>query len=300
MVVDAPVADRGLAGGALESDERSRRRIGRRAIIKSSHIEGPRVVSPVLSLSTLLRVFGRSLFIQAGFNTESLQTLGLVFALEPALKELYPRPADEQAALQRHLTTFNTHPYVSAAIVGGILFHEQRLARGEETPDKVAKFKMNLMGPLAALGDGFFWLSLRPAVGAFSAALVPVISAWAVAVYLVLYNLVHFTARARLFTLGLWYGDGLIERLATRRVKQWGERLRGLAAACAGGLGASIAASFGLEQRNLAGLELTLGCSLAGALAAFLAERRVSPYVMLYAVAAAALLVGVLTHAMAH
>ena len=249
-----------------------------------------------LSASTLWRVFGRSLLIQAGFNTESLQTLGLVYALEPALKELYPSPDAEQAALQRHLTTtFNTHPYVSAAIVGGILFHEQRLASGDEGPEAVAKFKSTLMGPLAALGDGFFWLSLRPAVGALSAALVPVISAWAVPVYLLLYNLVHFTARGRLFTLGLKYGDGLVQRLEAVRVKQYGERLRQLAAACAGGLGASIALSFGLQQRDLAGLELTLGCAAAGAFAAFLAERRVSPYIMLYAIAAAAMVAGLLS-----
>jgi len=251
---------------------------------------------PTLSRWTLWRVFGRSLFIQAGFNTESLQTLGLLYALEPALKELYPSPADEQAALRRHLTTFNTHPYVSAAIVGGILFHEQRLARGEETEEKVARFKTALMGPLAALGDGFFWLSLRPAVGALAAALVPLISAWAVLVYLVLYNVVHFTARRRLFTLGLRYGDGLVQRLEATLVKNVGERLRALAAACAGGLGASMALSFGLQQRDLAGLELTLGCATAGALAAFLAERRVSPYIMLYAIAAAALLAGMLSH----
>ncbi len=243
-----------------------------------------------LSRWTLWRVFGRSLFIQAGFNTESLQTLGLVYALEPALKELYPSPDEEQAALQRHLTTtFNTHPYVSAAIVGGILFHEQRLASGEEGPEKVAKFKANLMGPLAALGDGFFWLSLRPAVGALSAGLVPLISTWAVLVYLVLYNVVHLTARGRLFTIGLVYGDGLVERLEATRVRRLGEQLRALAAACAGGLGASLALTFGVQQHDLVGLELTIGCALAGAFAAFLAERRVSPYIMLYAVAVAAL-----------
>jgi PTS system mannose-specific IID component len=243
--------------------------------------------TPRLARSTLWRVFGRSLFIQAGFNTESLQTLGLVYALEPALKALYPSPEAEQAALQRHLgATFNTHPYVSAALVGGILFHEQRLANGEEGPESVTKFKSTLMGPLAALGDGFFWLSLRPAVGALAAALVPLLGAWAVLVSLVLYNVVHFTARWRLFTLGLSLGDGLVQRLEATRVKALGERLRELAAACAGGLGASIALAFGFQQKDFWGLELSVGCVAAGALAAFLAERRVSPYVMLYAVAA--------------
>ena len=52
------------------------------------------------------------------------------------------------------------------------------------------------MGPLAALGDGFFWLSLKPAVGALCAALVPVLGAWAAVLFLVLYNAVHLTLRA--------------------------------------------------------------------------------------------------------
>ena len=32
--------------------------------------------------------------------------------------------------MRRHLVFFNTHPYVAAAIVGGVLYHEQRIARG--------------------------------------------------------------------------------------------------------------------------------------------------------------------------
>ena len=85
----------------------------------------------------------------------------------------------------------------------------------------------------------------------------------------------------------------LVPKLGAVRVKQAGEWLRAIAAACAGGLGASIALSYGLVQRELAGLVLTLGCAMAGAFAAFLAERQVSPYIMLYAIALAALLAGI-------
>ena len=127
----------------------------------------------------LLRVFLRSLFLQASWNPKGMQNLGLAYALYPALEVLYPDPEKRGEAVQRHLTFFNTHPYVAAAIVGGVLYHEERISKGEEDPSRVNDFKRALMGPLAALGDGFFWLSLKPAVGAFCAALVPWLGAWA-------------------------------------------------------------------------------------------------------------------------
>jgi len=235
---------------------------------------------------TLWRCFFRSLFLQAGFSSEGMQSLGLVYALSPALLVLYPDPERRKAAFTRHLTPFNTHPYVAAAFVGGILFHEQRLARGEEDPDEVERFKGLLMGPLAALGDGFFWLSLRPAVGALSVALVPVIGAWAVAFYVVAYNLVHFTARWRLFRLGLSLGGALVAKLAELRIPVWGRRLRVLAAGVVGGVASWLAVEFGVQATGWLQPALD-GASLAfGAVSVFLLSRKVSPYLLLYVSAA--------------
>lgn len=247
-----------------------------------------------LSGLTLWRVFWRSLFLQAGFSPEAMQTLGLLYALAPALKQLYPEEARRQEAVRRHLTPFNTHPYSAAAIVGGILYYEVRVARGEAPPEAVTRFKATLMGPLAALGDGFFWLSLKPATGALGAMLVPFLGPWAALVFLVTYNLVHFTARGWLFRLGWQQGEGVVARLAAAKVPLWGTRLRALAAACAGALGVWVAvhaggAASGLP-RPVAGL-VGLG---VGALALELLDRRVSPTALLYGTAAAATAAGAL------
>lgn len=243
---------------------------------------------------TLWRVFWRTLFIQAGFSQESMQTLGLLYALEPALKELYPEPAALKAAVERHLATFNTHPYVAAAIIGGVLFHEAQVARGEEPPERVARFKSSLMGPMAALGDGFFWLSLRPFVGAFSALLSPWLHAWAALVYVVLFNAVHFTLRARFFWLGYTRGDGLVQGVGATNLPRFGRRLRLLAAGCSGALGAFLATRFGALVGGLEGVLLAGVCLFAGMLTVVLSARRVSPYVMLYLGAALAIAFGVL------
>ena len=102
----------------------------------------PEVVSApagmVLPFSTLLRIALRTLFIQAGFSPEAMQTLGLLYALEPAWPHLYPQGEARAEAMRRHLTPFNTHPYAAAAIVGGILFYELRLANGQGTAEEDA------------------------------------------------------------------------------------------------------------------------------------------------------------------
>ena len=77
------------------------------------------------------RVFRRSLFLQASWNPKGMQNLGLAWAVYPALCWLYPAKEARQAAVLRHLSPFNTHPYVAAAIVGGVLYSYLREPLGD-------------------------------------------------------------------------------------------------------------------------------------------------------------------------
>ncbi len=245
-----------------------------------------------LGLVVLAQVFVRSLFLQASWNPQGMQNLGLAYALYPALKRLYPDEEAQNQAVRRHLTVFNTHPYVAAAIVGGVLFHEDRVARGEAAPEKVNAFKQALMGPLAAVGDGFFWLSLKPAAGALSAALVPVIGLWAPLVFFVLYNLVHVTMRLRLYWVGLTRGDRLVEQVARANLPARGARLREVAAVAAGALAAWLALQFGALVGGKGAPLLAAGCLVVGGVGYWLVGRGVSRYVLLYAAAGLAALAG--------
>lgn len=248
--------------------------------------------APTLSKAVLGRVLLRSLALQASWNPKGMQNLGLAYALFPALEQLYPEKQALEAAVQRHLVFFNTHPYVAAAIVGGVLYHEQRIARGEEPPDKVVAFKAALMGPLAALGDGFFWLSLKPAVGAICAAMVPVLHAWAVVVFLLLYNFVHFTLRARFYWMGLTLGDRLVEAIARANLPTRGARLRSIAAACAGGLAAWLAVDLGKTAGGDHAPWLVAGSLALGVASYMLVQQRVPNYVVLYLAAGLACAAG--------
>ncbi len=238
----------------------------------------------------LWRIFWRSLFIQAGFNPQSMQALGLVYALAPGLRRLYPDDVKRQAATLRHLAVFNTHPYVAAAFIGGILFHETRIARGEAPPEEVERFKQTLMGPLAALGDGFFWLSLRPAVGALACALSPALGAWSALLFVVLFNVVHLTARAWLLLLGYRRGNDLLLTLQRVNIRKWGLRLRAIGAFCAGLFGMAACLKFGMLSQHLSFSVLPVG--LVALLSPAL-ERRLNPYLALYAIAALAMVLAV-------
>src|SRR5438067_1032257 len=103
----------------------------------------------------LVRVFLRSLLLQAAWNRRGMQNLGFAYAIAPALKALYPDPAQRRDAVRRHLGFFNCHPYMAAAILGGSIHHEERIAQGSEGAEEVQRYKRTLQGPLAALGDGF-------------------------------------------------------------------------------------------------------------------------------------------------
>lgn len=256
-------------------------------------VSEPMAGSP-LPRSVLFQVFLRSLFLQASWNPQGMQNLGLAYAVYPALKRLYPEAEARTAAVRRHLVFFNTHPYVAAAIVGGVLFHEERIARGEESPERVVAFKAALMGPLAAVGDGFFWLSLKPAVGAVCASLVPFLGAWAAVLFLVLYNAVHLSMRARLYWTGLAMGDRLVESVARANLPSRGAVLRQVAAACAGGSAAYLALEFGAEQGGLGfwSSVLAAGCLAFGGLSYFLVAKRLSGHALLYLAAALATVAG--------
>ncbi len=155
-----------------------------------------------VSAATLARVFWRSLFLQASWNPRGMQNVGFAYAIAPALTDLYPDPAERARAAARHLEFFNCHPYMAAAILGGAVRLEERVANGEATPQSVSAFKSALGPPFAALGDGFFWLALRPTAALAAAATEPFLGMGCVLVFLALYNSVHLLTRIWLFTTG--------------------------------------------------------------------------------------------------
>jgi mannose PTS system EIID component len=202
-----------------------------------------------VSLLALLRVFWRSLFLQAAWNPRGMQNLGFAFAMHPALRELYPDPAARARAAERHLEFFNCHPYLAAAIVGGAVRLEEDVARGAADPHSVSAFKAALGPPFAALGDGFFWLALRPAAALVAAVTEPYLGIYCVLLFLVLYDGVHLAARAWLFFAGYRRGEGIVSAVSRAHVPQSTGFLKGTAAILAGAIAGRSVLIAGLPNR---------------------------------------------------
>lgn len=231
----------------------------------------------------LARVFWRCLFVQAAWNRRGMQNLGFACAIEPALRALYPELERREEALRRHLGFFNCHPYMAAAIVGGAIHHEEKVASGAEPGTQPLRYKRTLQGPLAALGDGFFWTALRPFFGAV-AAVGSLVAGWkAIVAALVVYNVIHLALRIGLFRAGYLKGDAIVGDIAKLGLPVAADRLRAGGAALCGAAAALVVARGLTLSGTAAGLLALL--AVAGVYVALARGARLLPtaYVAVFA-----------------
>lgn len=212
---------------------------------------------------TLLRVFWRCLFLQAAWNRRGMQNLGFAYAIQPALLRLYPDPDDRRDALRRHLGFFNCHPYMASAIVGGAIHHEELVAASMEPRDGPLHYKSALQGPLAALGDGFFWTALRPFAGALAAAGALAVGWPAIVLALFAYNAVHLWLRVGLFRAGYAGGDDVVSRISRLGLPRAADHLRAAGAGLCGVAAASVVLA-AARSEGAAGAALTGAVAIVG------------------------------------
>jgi PTS system mannose-specific IID component len=195
-----------------------------------------------LGRKILYRAALRSFFLQAVWNFERMQNLGWAYCMQPVIQKLYPEPKARAEAYKRHLEFFNTHPYLAGIILGYAARVEVKAAQGDAVAIQAASsVKLGMMGPLAALGDSFFWATLRP-----MAALVGVMvvlfaqgSAWAslgAGAFLVIYNMPHLFLRVLAVPFGYAAGEEVVTLLRRIEVPALVQRIQALALVVLGAL----------------------------------------------------------------
>jgi PTS system mannose-specific IID component len=198
-----------------------------------------------LSLQARIGALLRSLLLQAAWNFERLQNVGFAFCMEPALRELYRDPVERSAARRRHLELFNTHPYMAGYVLGAALRAEEDVAVGRMSADEASAVKLGLAPALAAVGDSFFWATLRPAAAVMGVAwlwLAPhPLHLMAPLVYLGAYNLPGLWLRLHSLQAGYDKGPLVAAHVAGLRLPALTEGLRLSALAAIGGLAGSLA-----------------------------------------------------------
>lgn len=185
---------------------------------------------------TIFKVFLRSFCVQAVMNYERMQNVGFAYAMEPAIRKLYSNH-DQSEAMRRHLLFFNSNPYLSSAILGAVLHLEEKCANDEIDPQSIVDFKQFMMGPVAALGDSFFWTSLKPFVA--SVAIVAALSGWlwAPLVLVIAYNLVQGSIRLYGVFVGYRVGEEVCLNLQDLALVRMGSRCQLLTSVALGGCG---------------------------------------------------------------
>ena len=123
----------------------------------SSNMEGK------ITKKDLRKVFWRSIPMEHSWNYERMMNIGYCFAMLPILRKLYPDKKDYCEAMTRHLEFYNTTPYIITLPLGISAAMEEKRAEDPENFDTVSitTVKTALMGPLAGIGDSFYWGTLR-------------------------------------------------------------------------------------------------------------------------------------------
>ena len=103
-----------------------------------------------------LGCFLRSYLVGAAYNPQGLQNIGLLHALDPALRALYRDEGGLRAARLRHARWFNCHPFFIPMLLGVFLRMEAAIAGGQLDPAILTALKDTTGNTLSAIGDSFF------------------------------------------------------------------------------------------------------------------------------------------------
>lgn len=149
----------------------------------------------------LMSVFWRSYQALGCYCYDKQQGISYMRALIPVLEKLYPNQEDFVEALKRHNSMFNTTCAFVPFCLGITCAQEEEFANAEKgtmSAESIQSVKVALMGPLAGIGDSFFWGTFRVIACGIGAPMAAAGNILGVVLYLIL-NLVPST-------LTRWYG----------------------------------------------------------------------------------------------
>ncbi len=246
-------------------------------------------MSRKFSIPFLLGTAVRTFFLQASWNFERMQSLGTLFVLAPGLNRLY-RGEALAAAYRRHMSYFNTHPYMAAALLGTVLAIEEEHAAGEKGAFGVLEFKEMVMAPFAAIGDALFWGGVRPLAASIALFFAYKGYLWSPFIFLFLFNLPHLLFRFAGACRGYRSGLRLLEYVQHWRLPDAAIRAKETTVVLLGGLCAYLTVVC-LRQESLApawGIALLPPVILLG----WLTRKGVSNLILILTVAALVLCIG--------
>jgi mannose/fructose/N-acetylgalactosamine-specific phosphotransferase system component IID len=159
-----------------------------------------------------IKLLLKSLFYQGNWNYENMQGTGFYYLLEYINNKF--RIGIDKEALRKMTGYFNTNPFLITFILG--------IWCKEYQNNSDPNYTRKIYGPaLSALGDRFFWHTLKPLSFILSIIICfysPVIS---LIFYLIFFNIFHFYFLYNGFSIGYAYGRNTIEWFNRIKFTKW-------------------------------------------------------------------------------
>ena len=168
----------------------------------------------VITKKDLQKVYLRSIPMEFTWNYERQMHLGYCYALLPVLKKLY-KGEDLADAMTRHMEFYNTTPFIITFPLGITAAQEERNAEEPGVFDKttISTVKTAMMGPIAGIGDSFFWGTLRIIATGVGVSLAMTGNVLGPILYLLIYNVPSFLLRYICMFLGYNLGTDVLTKL---------------------------------------------------------------------------------------
>lgn len=166
-------------------------------------------------------LFWNSFLLEASYNYERQQALGFCVGMWPAIKRFYKTKEDQAKALVRHMSIYNTTPHVSGCISGVAAAMEKEASVNDQFDvNAINSVKVGLMGPLAGIGDSFFWGTFRIIAAGIGISLAQQQSPLAPIVFLLVFNIPHIIIRYLGTKYGYMFGTNLMVNLKDNGIIQ--------------------------------------------------------------------------------
>ncbi|WP_217697301.1 PTS system mannose/fructose/sorbose family transporter subunit IID [Oceanobacillus sojae] len=168
----------------------------------------------LITKKDLNKVFWRSFQMEFSWHYERQMNMAYVYAMIPILRKLYQTKEEMASALKRHLEFFNTTPHIVTLILGinAAMEEENRLDKkfDEKAIDSI---KTSLMGPLAGIGDSFFWGTLRLIATGVGTSLALQGNILGPILFILIFNIPHVALRYLFTGWGYKLGTGFLKKI---------------------------------------------------------------------------------------
>jgi PTS system mannose-specific IID component len=210
-----------------------------------------------------------------------MQNVGFAFSLIPLIRKIGVDKQRRAGILTRHVSLFNSHPYLTGPIIGSVTRLEEDSCKDIDCPEAVS-LKKTLMAPYGALGVPFFWGALRPSF--VIAGVITALEGYLLAplFFMLLYNCVHVWVRLKGFIEGYRDGKGAIEFLRGIDMPQKTQMIKWFSLVSLSLLAVIVLAMPSFSVLEIPGIIAVPPILISILLCRFIIKKGISPLVVLY------------------